>query len=97
MATNNEEVHNYDAHWKTIIGYLFEDFVRFFLPQIYHLIDFSKKPISLEQELLKIIKDEKKKGTVINDKLVKVFLKNGEEAWTLVGRHSQVFRLKRKG
>jgi len=63
---------------------LFQDFIEFFLPQAYNLIDFGQPVEFLEQELHKIISDKYKKGKVINDKLVKVRLKNGEEKWILI-------------
>ncbi len=76
--------HNFDSHWKTIITELFEDFVHFFLPKLYPRIDFSIQPIFLQQELEKIIKDETMEGKIINDKLVKVKLKNGEDRYILI-------------
>ncbi len=79
-----KERHNHDRHWKTIITDLFEDFIQFYLPALYDKIDFSYDPVSLQQELDKIILDEKMDGKVINDKLVKVRLKGGEERWILI-------------
>lgn len=75
---------DYDTQWKEIISSLFQDFIEFFLPQAYNLIDFGQPVEFLEQELHKIISDKYKKGKVINDKLVKVRLKNGEEKWILI-------------
>lgn len=75
---------DYDTQWKEIISNLFEDFIKFFLPKAFPLIDFGKPIEFLEQELHKIIADNKKEGKVINDKLVKVNLKNGEEKWILI-------------
>jgi len=53
--------------------------VDFFLPQAYPLIDFTKKPEFLEQELHKLVHDGKIKGKKINDKLIKVYLKDGSD------------------
>ena len=75
---------DYDTHWKEITTNLFEDFVSFFLPEAYELIDFDAKIEFLEQELHKIVADNSKKGKVINDKLVKVHLKSGKEKWILI-------------
>lgn len=75
---------DYDTQWKLIITSLFPDFVKFFLPKAYKLIDFSQPIEFLEQELHKIIADKYKTGKVINDKLVKVKLKSGEEKWILI-------------
>ncbi len=63
---------------------MFEDFVAFFLPAAYPLIDFEKPVEFLEQELHQVIADKLQKGKVINDKLVKVCLKDGEEKWILI-------------
>jgi len=75
---------DYDTQWKEIISSLFEDFIKFFLPQAYKLINFQYTIQFLEQELYKLIADKYTKGKVINDKLVKVKLKDGEEKWILI-------------
>lgn len=80
-----EQLHiDYDTQWKEIITNLFEDFIAFFLPDAYSLIDFDEPIEFLEQELHKIVADNKKKGRVINDKLVKVKLRDGNEKWILI-------------
>ena len=90
MSKNKK--HNFDSRWKIIITELFEDFVRFYLPQLYPDIDFSVPPESLQQELEQIIKDEKLAGKIINDKLVKVKLKNGQEEYILIHIEVQSFK-----
>jgi len=86
IHTNHEKttqmIVDQDTQWKEIITDLWEDFVEFFLPQAYPFVDFSKKPVFLEQELHKLIRDKEKKGKRINDKLVKVFLKDGSNHQT---------------
>jgi len=78
--TNSEKLRiDYDTQWKEIISSLFEDFIHFFIPDAHKLINFEEPVEFLEQELHKIISDKYKKGKVINDKLVKVKLKNGGE------------------
>lgn len=84
MPEENNIPIDYDTQWKLIITSLFPDFVRFFLPKAYKLIDFEQPVEFLEQELHKLIADKYKKGKVINDKLVKVRLKSGEEKWILI-------------
>jgi len=84
LSTDNQKNIDYDTQWKEIISNLFEDFIAFFLPNAYPLIDFSQKVDFLEQEFHKIVANSSKKGKVINDKLVKVRLKNGEEKWILI-------------
>ncbi len=74
---------DYDSHWKEIIGEFFEDFTAFFMPDLYKAADFTRPVEFLEQELLDIFKT-KYKGKRINDKLVKVYLKDGTEKWILV-------------
>ena len=84
MERKQKKTIDYDTHWKTIITNLFEDFILFFLPDAHKLIDFKIPVTFLEQELHKIIADKIKKGHVLNDKLVKVHLKNGSEKWFLI-------------
>lgn len=75
---------DYDTQWKEVISSLFPDFIKFFLPYAYKLIDFQQPIEFLEQELHLLIADKYKVGKVVNDKLVKVKLKNGEEKWILI-------------
>ncbi|MGY0691897.1 hypothetical protein ACW2QC_03785 [Virgibacillus sp. FSP13] len=74
---------DYDALWKKLIEELFEEFMLFFGPDLYEQIDFSKTPDFLKQELYKEIIQEKK-GRMIADQIVKVYLNSGEEKWILV-------------
>ena len=53
----SESTANYDEPWKEAIGEYFPEFLSFFFPQVNELINWSKKPISLEQELQKITAD----------------------------------------
>ncbi len=89
---NKSKTHNFDAHWKIIITELFEDFVQFYLPELYPEIDFSVSPESLQQELEQMIKDEEMKGKIINDKLIKVKLKNGKEQYILIHIEIQSYK-----
>ncbi|MEK3934402.1 Rpn family recombination-promoting nuclease/putative transposase [Sporosarcina sp. FSL W7-1349] len=72
-----------DGLWKKVIGDLFEDFLLFFVPDLYERVDFTKKPDFLQQELFQQVVD-KKKGRRIADQVVKVHLKDGQEQWILV-------------
>jgi hypothetical protein len=45
---------NYDETWKEAINDYFDSFLSFFFPKVYQLIDWEKKPISLEKELRQI-------------------------------------------
>lgn len=79
----SESTANYDEPWKEAISEYFDDFLGFFFPKVYELIDWSKKPISLEQELQKITADSNDTKRCV-DKLFKVWLKNEEEVWILI-------------
>ncbi len=74
---------NYDEPWKEAIGEYFPQFLIFFFPSIYHLIDWGKKPISLEKELQKITADSKGKKRYV-DKLFQVWLKDKQQVWILI-------------
>ncbi len=78
-----QEILDYDNQWKVIIEVLFEDFIAYFLPDLYPQVDFSQKPEFLEKEFQKLIAD-KIKGKVYNDKLVNVRLKDGSQKWLLI-------------
>ena len=84
MSSDENIKIDYDTHWKEIIEAQFEDFIAFFLPDAYEIIDFEQPVEFLEQEFHKLIADKFKKGKAINDKLVKVFLKDGTEKWILI-------------
>ncbi|HBY20211.1 MAG TPA: hypothetical protein DEG71_04250, partial [Clostridiales bacterium] len=72
-----------DELWKAIIEDLFDEFLEYFMPELYEQIDFTKGYIFLEQELKKLFRESKNKKR-ITDKLVKVYLKNGDEKWILI-------------
>ena len=42
---------DYDSPWKDILEQFFEDFILFFLYDIYHEIDWSRLPEFLDKEL----------------------------------------------
>jgi predicted transposase YdaD len=73
----------YDKLWKGIIEDLFEDFLHFYFSDLIELIDFSKKFEFLDQELALLFPETEGKDREV-DKLVKVFLLNGEEVWILL-------------
>ena len=69
----------FDLVWKDAIDDFFEDFILFFLPKLYYDIDWTQAFVSLEQELHEIIQAEIPDSKIREtDKLVKVFLKNGD-------------------
>ncbi len=84
-----------DALWKAIVTEMLPDFIGFFIPELYEVIDFNRGFEFLEQELEKIIK-KTKKNRKYTDKLVKVYLKDGKEQWILIhielqGYHDEYF------
>ncbi|MGB1204193.1 MAG: hypothetical protein ACPG5B_01035 [Chitinophagales bacterium] len=75
---------DFDGRWKTIIEELFDDFMAFFMPELFEEIDFTKEVLFLDKELQTIMPQTERKGKKIGDCLAKVFLKSGEEKWILV-------------
>ncbi|MEQ8168230.1 MAG: hypothetical protein ABRQ38_04990 [Candidatus Eremiobacterota bacterium] len=77
----------YDQIWKEIIENLFEQFMYFYMPDLAVDVDFSKGYTFLDKEFSAIeIKSEDSEKFL--DKLIKVYLKSGEEQWILV--HTEV-------
>ena len=62
---------DFDGNWKEIITEFFEDFVAFFLPQLYPEVDFSRPFESLDKELTQILEAIGSDKLRIADKLVK--------------------------
>ena len=82
---NSQEPYiDYDGRWKTIIEELFDDFMAYFMPELFEEIDFTKDVAFLDKELQTIMPQTERKGKKISDCLAKVYLKNGEEKWILV-------------
>jgi len=80
--TNNPQT-KFDSPWKDVLERYFEDFMLFFFPQTHRRIDWTRKVEFLDKELLAVVGDAEI-GTRFADKLVKVYLLNGEENWILV-------------
>lgn len=72
-----------DEAWKDILSLYFKDFMELCWNTAYQEIDWSKGYEVLEQELLNILQHEKK-GKNVADKLIKVWLKNGDEACVII-------------
>ena len=73
----------HDSPWKAFIQRFFKDLIKFFLPDFYEAIDWSKPCEFLDAELLGI-QAAVDIGDKIADKLVKVFTQNNEEKWILL-------------
>ncbi len=87
---DKQEIIDHDNKWKIIIENLFEDFVKYFLPDLHPHVDFRHKPRFLDKEFPEL-ENKDRKGKVINDKLVSVRLKNGKEKWLLIHIEVQSF------
>ncbi|MBE9209463.1 Rpn family recombination-promoting nuclease/putative transposase [Nostoc sp. LEGE 06077] len=81
--TNENPQTEYDSPWKQILQLYFQDFMLFFFPQAYEQIDWTKEPEFLDKELEQVVRDAEL-GKHLADKLVKIYLKNGEESWVLI-------------
>ncbi|MCT7956096.1 transposase [Laspinema palackyanum] len=74
---------DYDAPWKEAITLYFEQFLKFFFPDIHRQIDWSQPYRSLDKELLELGRDSEV-GTQFPDKLFEVKLINGNPLWILI-------------
>ena len=72
-----------DALWKGIIENLAPDFVAFFYPEIYEQMDKSRKVNFLDKELASLQPDSETRQRHA-DKLLRVYLRGGEERWILI-------------
>lgn len=72
-----------DTAWKLILDKYLEDFFALCLPSLYQKIDWARSWSSLDNELHAITKGSLT-GKRIVDKLIKVFLKSGEDVWILI-------------
>ena len=81
----------YDELWKDAVENLFPSFINLIAPDFYPHVDWSKPPEFLDKELHQISpKSEETKRYV--DRLVKVWMLNGEERWVLVHVEVQGYR-----
>src|SRR5438105_15891110 len=78
---------DYDSPWKEALDRFFEACLAFFFPQAHADINWSRGYEMLDKELQQIVR-KAKQGRRYVDKLVKVWLKSGEEQWLLI--HSEV-------
>ncbi|WP_414578498.1 transposase [Anabaena sp. CCY 9402-a] len=78
-----ESTTDYDSPWKEVIELYFPNFLDFFFPQAYGEIDWTQPYEFLDTELQQLEPDAEI-GRRLVDKVAKVWLLNGEEAWVLV-------------
>lgn len=90
-----EDTPDYDSPWKKAIQEYFPEFISFYFPDIFEAIHWEKGYEFKNTELQKVFK-ESKVGRRFADCLIKVYRKDGEEAWILIhieiqGRWTRVF------
>ncbi len=73
---------DFDSPWKDLLEWYFEAFMEFCFPAIHAQIDWSRPYEFLDKELQKIVRDADL-GKRFADKLVKVWLRDGQELWLL--------------
>jgi hypothetical protein len=73
----------FDTPWKKILDIYFEDFVSYCWPERHAEINWQEGYKSLDKELSKIARDAPITNRII-DKLMEVYLKNGESAYVLI-------------
>ena len=74
---------DYDSPWKDVLEQYFKEFMAFFFPKAHAEIDWTKGYEFLDKEFQQITKDADSSRRYV-DKLARVFLKNGDEAWGLI-------------
>lgn len=79
MATRKD-----DLLWKGVIEDVFDDFLRFFIPDADDIFDFNRAPLFLDKEMEQLFppEDDEYSPKVV-DKLAQVFTKEGREEWIL--------------
>ncbi|HBD92707.1 MAG: hypothetical protein A2355_18530 [Spirochaetes bacterium RIFOXYB1_FULL_32_8] len=76
-------LNDYDSAWKDVIEGIFPDFIKFFYPDAFTDIDWSKGFKFLNKELSKIEKDHET-GNKRVDELVEVYLLDGNTEWVYI-------------
>jgi hypothetical protein len=84
MTPNNESITaNYDDAWKDALEKYLETFMAFFFPAAHREIDWSLGYEFLDKEFQQIVQDAET-GKRFVDKLIKLWLLDGEETWLLL-------------
>jgi len=79
MSTSDD----YDSPWKDILETYLAEFFAFFFSQIHAEIDWTRPPVFLDKELQQVVRDAEL-GRRLADKLVRVWRRDGAEAWVLI-------------
>ena len=84
MTSSNENITaSYDDPWKEALEQYFQAFIAFFFVEAHREINWSRGYEFLDKEFQQIVR-EAEIGKRFVDKLVKVWLINGKEAWLLL-------------
>ena len=78
-----EQRTDYDSPWKEVIEVYFPRFLEFFFPPAYTVIDWTRPYEFLDTELQQLEPDAEI-GKLLVDRVAKVWLLEGQEAWVLV-------------
>jgi predicted transposase/invertase (TIGR01784 family) len=73
-----------DTLWKGILEDIFDDFLRFMYPNADEIFDMARGFDFLDKELEDLFPQTTEENIRYVDKLVKVWLKNGDEEWILI-------------
>ena len=79
----NQQNSDYESPWKEALTDYFEQFMELCFPEVHADIDWSRGWETLDAELQEVIRDAEI-GRRLADKLVKVYLRDGEEAIVLI-------------
>ncbi len=82
---------DYDGPWKEALDHYFEQCLAFFFPRAYADINWGRGFETLDKELQPIVR-QAEHGRRYVDKLVKVWLKSGEEKWLLIHIEVQAWK-----
>jgi hypothetical protein len=74
---------DYDNPWKEAIEQYFREFIAFFFPKADKKTDWSKGYVFLDKELRKITRKAEISRKYV-DKLVQIWLKNGDDVWAAI-------------
>ena len=80
MANSNT---SFDSPWKEVVEIYLPEFIAFFFPEAYDAINWDRGFEFLDQELQQVARDAEL-GKRFVDKLVKVYLNDGQETWILL-------------
>ena len=78
-----EIIIDFDSNWKFMIIKYFSQFIAFFIPDLHADMDTTRAPVFLDNELQTIWRSMKT-GLKMTDKLVQVWLKNGDSRLILI-------------